>query len=58
MYYAGWHNWTTDVKHAVVFEGPEDAMKRARSEGMSQLEMVIHEGDPVVERVVPIVVES
>jgi hypothetical protein len=54
MYYSGWACWTGDVKHAVSFEKPEDAMQRARSEMISQLEMVIQEGDPVKERVVPI----
>jgi hypothetical protein len=58
MYYSGWHNWTGDVKYAVSFERPEDAMQRARSEMINLLEMVIHEGEPVVERVVPIVSEG
>jgi hypothetical protein len=55
MYYSGWACWTSDLKHAVRFEKPEDAMQRARSEMMSQLELVIQEGNPVVETVVPIV---
>ena len=55
MYYSGWHNWTIDIKHAVSFEKPEDAMQRAKSEMLSQMEVVILEGDPGVERVVPIV---
>ena len=54
MYYSGWACWTSDPKHAFSFEKPEDAIQRARSEMMSQLEMVIQEGNPVVQRVVPI----
>jgi hypothetical protein len=46
------------MRHAVNFETPEDAMQRARSEMLSQMEVVIQEGDPVVERVVPIVAEG
>jgi hypothetical protein len=55
MYYSGWACWTSDLKHAVSFEEPEDAIQMARSEMIGQMEMVIHEGNPVVERVVPIV---
>jgi hypothetical protein len=55
MYYSGWACWTSDLKRAVSFEKLEDALQLARSEMMGQMEMVIHEGNPVVERVVPIV---
>lgn len=55
MYYSGWACWTSDPKHAVSFEKPEDAVQVARSEMMSQMEMVIHEGNPMIEKVVPIV---
>jgi hypothetical protein len=55
MYYSGWACWTSDLKRAAGFEKPEDAIHMARSEMMGQMEMVIHEGKPVVEKVVPIV---
>ena len=55
MYYSGWACWTNDVKKAASFENPADAIQRARSEMIGQMEMVTHEGDPVVEKVVPIV---
>ena len=55
MYYSGWACWTSDLKRALSFEKPEDAMQRTRSEMISQLEMVIHEGNPPVEKVVPII---
>jgi hypothetical protein len=55
MYYSGWASWTGDLKHAVSFGKPEDAMQRAKREVLGQMEMVIQDGDPVVERVVPIV---
>ena len=54
MYYSGWACWTSDVKKAATFENPEDAIQRARSEMIGNMEMVIHEGNPVVERVLPI----
>ena len=54
MYYSGWACWTSDLKQALSFEDPEDAIQRARSEMISQLEMVIQEGNPMVEKVVPI----
>ena len=56
LYYSGWASWTGDVRQGVNFETLEDAIQRARSEMLSQVEAVIQEGDPVVERVVPIVV--
>jgi hypothetical protein len=55
MYYSGWHNWTSDTTRAVKFETPQEAMQRARSEMMSQMEIVIQDGNPMVEKVVPIV---
>lgn len=55
MYYSGWACWTSDMKKAAMFEKPEGAMQRARSEMIGHMEMVIQEGNPVVERVVPIV---
>ena len=44
MFYSGWHNWTIDMRHAVNFETPEDAVQRARREMLSQMELVIQEG--------------
>ena len=55
MYYAGWACWTNDIKKAVIFAKPEDAIRVARSEMIGHMEMVIQEGNPVVEKVVPIV---
>jgi hypothetical protein len=55
MYYSGWHNWTSDPTRAVKFETPEEAIQRSRTEMMAQMEIVILQGDPVVEKVVPIV---
>jgi hypothetical protein len=55
MYYSGWHNWTSDNTRAVKFETPQEALQRARSEMMTQMEIVIHDGNPVTEKVVPIV---
>jgi hypothetical protein len=43
------------MKKAASFEKPEDAIQRARSEMISQMELVIHGGNPAVEKVVPIV---
>jgi hypothetical protein len=57
LYYSGWASWTGDVQQGVNFETLEDAIQRARSEMLSQIEVVIQEGDPVVERAVPVVVE-
>jgi hypothetical protein len=55
MYYSGWACWTNDVKKAAIFAKPEDAIQMARSEMIGHMEMVIQEGNPVVEKVVPIV---
>ena len=55
MYYSGWACWTNDMKKAATFDKPEDAIQMARSEMIGHMEIVIHEGNPVVEKVVPIV---
>jgi hypothetical protein len=57
LYYSGWHSWTGDMKQATKFERPEDAIQKARSEMLSQVEMVIQQGNPIEERVVPIVLD-
>jgi hypothetical protein len=55
MYYCGWRTWTSDTTLAVTFETMVDALWRARSEKMTQMEIVIREGNPPVERVVAII---
>lgn len=55
MYYCGWHRWTSDTTQAVKFETTVEAMQRARSEMMTQMEIVIREGNPPVEKVVAII---
>jgi hypothetical protein len=46
LYFSGWHNWSADVRRAVDFEKREAAVERARREQLSQVEVVIQEGDP------------
>ena len=55
MYYCGWHRWTSDTTQAVKFETTVEAMQRARSEMMTQMEIVIREGNPPAEKVVAII---
>jgi hypothetical protein len=55
MYYCGWNRWTSDPTLAVKFETPADAMWAARDEKMTQMEIVIYEGNPPVEKVVAII---
>jgi hypothetical protein len=55
LYYSGWANWTGEVQRAVNFERPQDAIQRARSDMLGHMEVVIQDGDPVRERVVPVV---
>jgi hypothetical protein len=55
MYYCGWNRWTSDPTLAVTFENPVEAMQEARSEMMTQMEIVIREGNPPVEKVVAII---
>jgi hypothetical protein len=55
MYYCGWNRWTSDPSLAVKFETPVEALQRARSAMMTQMEIVIQEGNPPVEKVVAII---
>jgi hypothetical protein len=55
MYYCGWNRWTSDPTLAVKFETPAEAMWAARDENMTQMEIVIFEGNPPVEKVVAII---
>jgi hypothetical protein len=55
MYFCGWHRWTSDPTLAVKFETPSEAISRARTEKMTEMEAVIRVGDPPVERVLPII---
>jgi hypothetical protein len=55
MYYCGRHRWTSDTTLADKFETPVEAMQMARSEMMTQMEIVIREGNPLVEKVVAII---
>ena len=55
MYYSGWHNWTSDIKGAFNFETKEQAVERARGEGLSQMEVVLRQEDAAQEIVMPIV---
>jgi hypothetical protein len=53
LYYSGWHSWTGETKQAFKFERTEDAIQKVRGEKLRQMEMLIQEGDPVKEKVVP-----
>jgi hypothetical protein len=55
MYYCGFNRWTSDPTLAVKFETPGQALWAARGEKMTQLEIVIREGNPPVETVMAIV---
>jgi hypothetical protein len=55
MYYCGWHRWTSDTTVAVTFETPADALWTVRAEKMTQMEIVVREGNPPVEKVVAII---
>jgi hypothetical protein len=55
MYYCGWNRWTSDTTQAIKFESTVEAMQRARNEMMTQMELVIREGNPPVEKVVAII---
>jgi hypothetical protein len=55
MYYCGWNKWTSDTTRAVKFETPLEAIQRARSEMMTQMEIVTYEGNPPVEKVLAII---
>jgi hypothetical protein len=55
LYYAGWHNWNPDVEQAIDFGKPEDAIQRAKSEMLSNVEVVMQEaesGEETVKRIV------
>jgi hypothetical protein len=53
LYYSGWASWTADLHQAVTFETLQEAMQRAKSDVLTQMEAVVHE-DSARERVVPI----
>jgi len=55
LYYSGWHGWTEDVGKAVDFVKPESAFQRARSEMLSQVEVVTRREDAAEETVQPVV---
>jgi hypothetical protein len=55
MYYCGWRRWTSDTTRAFEFDTPIEGMHRGRSEMMTQMEIVIQEGNPQVEKVVAII---
>jgi hypothetical protein len=55
LYYSGWASWTGELQRAVNFEKLGDAIQRARGDMLSHMEVVIHDGDPARERVVPVV---
>ena len=55
MYYCGWRTWTSDPTLAVKFATPADALWTARGEKLTQMEIVVCEGNPPVEKVVAII---
>jgi hypothetical protein len=55
MYYCGRNTWTSDTTLAVKFETPAEAMWAARGEKMTQMEIVVREGNPPGEKVLAII---
>jgi hypothetical protein len=54
LFYSGWHSWSADVRQALNLGTPEAAIQRARSEMLSQVEVVTRKEGSDAETVQPI----